>query len=188
MPRRLDMHQSEQAMPFYQMALVLADRSDCSEAKFGALIFKDSTVLSSGHNYVYPHFKGTSCEKGCPRRAMPSLRGGVASDTCIAVHAEEDAVNNLLRLPGGVERAASTMMVVAHVKDRKPVVSQEIPKPRCTRCANKIAHETHIEGVLFPVLDGKTTRFVFFGREEFAQISLKNLAANTMNALATGAH
>lgn len=191
MPRLLDRVESGVAMPHYERALQLARRSDCAEAQFGAVVFMCREVLAEGVNGVYPHFKrlGFSCDMDCPRRNMSGICGGVAGDTCIALHAEEAAVVSLgeyLRRADAIY-PSHPIMVVGHLKRGSAIVSKDAPpQPRCTKCANKIAHESNIEGVLFPVLIEGEIKFVEFDSVEFARLSLANLASNTIEQLGGG--
>lgn len=73
-----------------QMAKLAATRSTCLRRKVGAVIVKDSHVLSTGYNGAP---RGVShCEdKGC-LRIMMNVPSGTRHELCRGVHAEQNAV------------------------------------------------------------------------------------------------
>ena len=75
---------------FMQMAKLAATRSTCLRRKVGAVIVKDSHVLSTGYNGA-PRGVSHCEEKGCLRVLMnvPSV---TRHELCRGVHAEQNAV------------------------------------------------------------------------------------------------
>lgn len=75
---------------FMEMAKLAATRSTCLRRKVGAVIVKDSHVLSTGYNGAP---RGVShCEdKGCLRIKM-NVPSGTRHELCRGVHAEQNAV------------------------------------------------------------------------------------------------
>jgi len=72
---------------FMNLALMLAMRSHCVRIKVGAVLVKETRIVSIGYNG--PPSKTHNCDEewpgvGCP----PSLRGGCS----LALHAEENAI------------------------------------------------------------------------------------------------
>lgn len=75
---------------FMNIAYDVAKRSNCIRRTVGALIVKDRNILSAGYNGT-PIGVRNCFEGGCPRcqSDIPSLAG---YDTCICVHAEQNAI------------------------------------------------------------------------------------------------
>ncbi len=72
------------------IADVVAKRSNCIRRSVGAIIVKDKNVISAGYNGT-PVGVQNCFEGGCPRCASDTP-AGTAYDTCICVHAEENAI------------------------------------------------------------------------------------------------
>ncbi|MEM9737634.1 MAG: dCMP deaminase family protein [Bacteroidota bacterium] len=89
---------------YMQLAQLLAQRSSCIKKQVGAVITRDTRVVTTGYNGP---LAGTyNChekwpQKGCPR----SLRGGCS----LAIHAEHNAI--LYALQSHVQLAGSTLYV-----------------------------------------------------------------------------
>jgi len=75
---------------FMQMAKLAATRSTCLRRKVGAVIVKDSHVLSTGYNGS-PRGVSHCEEKGCLRVLM-NVPSGTRHELCRGVHAEQNAV------------------------------------------------------------------------------------------------
>jgi dCMP deaminase len=75
---------------FMQMAKLAATRSTCLRRKVGAVIVKDSHVLSTGY-YGSPRGVSHCEEKGCLRVLM-NVPSGTRHELCRGVHAEQNAV------------------------------------------------------------------------------------------------
>ncbi len=154
----------------------LARKSDCLEANYGARIFRGDEVLGEGNNHVPDDIKGTYLCKDCPRYEVNGLRGGVGSELCVAIHAEQAAISHMLYLPN--ERGNGASMLIEKVKNGELVVRTEIPRPRCVECAKQIYNMTLIKQVIFPIRIEGIDTFVSFSRDEFHRLSIQNLTAN----------
>ena len=75
---------------FMKMAQLAATRSTCLRRKVGAVIVKDSHVLSTGYNGS-PRGVSHCEEKGCLRVLM-NVPSGTRHELCRGVHAEQNAV------------------------------------------------------------------------------------------------
>ncbi len=75
---------------FMKMAELAATRSTCLRRKVGAVIVKDSHVLSTGYNGS-PRGVSHCEEKGCLRVLM-NVPSGTRHELCRGVHAEQNAV------------------------------------------------------------------------------------------------
>ena len=73
-----------------QMAKLAATRSTCLRRKVGAVIVKDSHVLSTGYNGS-PRGVSHCEEKGCLRVLM-NVPSSTRHELCRGVHAEQNAV------------------------------------------------------------------------------------------------
>jgi dCMP deaminase len=79
---------------FMLIALAARTRADCVGRRVGAVVVRDQRVLSTGYNgtpFGIPNCSEGGCLRCARRREDATLRGG-AYDTCICVHAEQNAV------------------------------------------------------------------------------------------------
>lgn len=88
---------------FLSLAEQVATRATCSRRKVGAIVVRDRRIVSTGYNggpSGMPH-----CDDGgCPRATSDTPMGS-AYDSCIAIHAEANA----LLFCGPQERAAASV-------------------------------------------------------------------------------
>lgn len=179
LPRTLKADEKSVVLPHYRTALEIAKQSDCSEAQFGAVIFRGVKVLARGINHVPEHLNGIgwACKSHCPRFGVPQLRNGVGAELCFVIHAEQDAVNNLAKLPVNIRKVDEprSSMVVARLKNMEEVVPIGSRSVRCTECSKKIANETKIRDIVFPLRIGEGLEFIAYGKVEFHTESSKNL-------------
>ncbi len=73
-----------------RMAELAASRSTCVRRQVGAVVVKDRMVLSTGYNDTprgLPNCGDGGCER-CASDAPP----GAAHDTCLCLHAEQNAI------------------------------------------------------------------------------------------------
>lgn len=75
---------------FARMAQLAASRSTCLRRHVGAVIVKDRMVLSTGYNDT-PRGVPNCGDGGCARCASDAPTG-VGLDTCLCLHAEQNAV------------------------------------------------------------------------------------------------
>lgn len=98
--RREDLH-------FLQLAEKIAEKSNCSRRKVGAVIVKRGHVLAAGWNGVWQRYR-TCVQAGCPRCSQGG-DVGFGYDFCICVHAEQKAVATAAR--DGVSIVKGSMYV-----------------------------------------------------------------------------
>lgn len=75
---------------FLDLATTTATRATCSRRKHGAVIVQDRRIVATGYNggpSGYGH-----CEDGACPRALSNAAQGHGYDTCIAIHAEANAL------------------------------------------------------------------------------------------------
>ncbi|MDP6348648.1 MAG: dCMP deaminase family protein [Chloroflexota bacterium] len=75
---------------FMNLAREVARRSNCQRRHVGAIAVKNRTIISTGYNGT--PFGVTNCDEGgCPRCAGDTPPGE-GYDTCLCVHAEQNAI------------------------------------------------------------------------------------------------
>jgi dCMP deaminase len=72
------------------IARAVATRSNCVRRRVGALIVVDNAIIATGYNGTPMGVRNCS-EGGCPRCASDAAPGE-GYDTCICVHAEQNAI------------------------------------------------------------------------------------------------
>ena len=73
---------------FMKIAEVVSQRSTCVKRKVGAVLIKDSHIISTGYNGVPPGFKHCTPES-CVRK---DLKSGEKPELCKGVHAEINCI------------------------------------------------------------------------------------------------
>ncbi|MCS7003329.1 MAG: dCMP deaminase family protein [Dehalococcoidia bacterium] len=82
----------------YLMALAVdvASRCNCRRTAVGAILARDTRVISTGYNGTV--VGATNCiDGGCARCLDTTLPGGEGLDRCVCVHAEQNALLNAAR-------------------------------------------------------------------------------------------
>jgi dCMP deaminase len=76
----------------YYMAIAhtVSTRSNCLRRRVGALIVVDKAIIATGYNGT-PMGVQDCCDGGCPRCASDAPPGA-GYDTCVCVHAEQNAI------------------------------------------------------------------------------------------------
>ena len=75
---------------FMRIAHEASQRSNCIRRQVGAIIVKDRAIISTGYNGT-PMGVRNCCDGGCQRCAS-NAEPGEGYDTCVCVHAEENAI------------------------------------------------------------------------------------------------
>ena len=75
---------------FMNIAYKVAEQSNCLRRQVGAVIGKDRNIISTGYNGT-PMGVKNCFEGGCPRCAS-DIPSGHGADTCLCVHAEQNAI------------------------------------------------------------------------------------------------
>lgn len=113
---------------YLEIAKAVALRSPCLRRKYGAIIVKNDTIVSTGYNG--PARGSTNCEEvGCIKEIL-NLPHYSGYDYCPAVHAEENAVINAARNGNSVIDGTLYLYGI-DLKTNKPVAG--MPCPRCKR-------------------------------------------------------
>ncbi|HXX37237.1 MAG TPA: cytidine/deoxycytidylate deaminase family protein [bacterium] len=75
---------------FMSLARLASTRSTCLRRRVGAVIVKDRMVLSTGYNDTPRGMK--NCGDGGCDRCRSDAASGTALDTCLCLHAEQNAI------------------------------------------------------------------------------------------------
>ncbi|KNG46381.1 deoxycytidylate deaminase [Stemphylium lycopersici] len=75
---------------FMQLADLAAHRSNCMKRRVGCCVVRNKRVISTGYNGT-PR-KMTNCNEGGCGRCNNSAKGGTDLNTCLCLHAEENAL------------------------------------------------------------------------------------------------
>lgn len=79
---------------FLKIAHIVKERADCLRRQVGAVIVKDFRILATGYNGT-PHRIKNCSEGGCQRcllRHKGKLKRGEDEESCICLHAEQNAI------------------------------------------------------------------------------------------------
>lgn len=94
---------------FLKIAQIVKERADCLRRQVGAVIVKDKRILATGYNGT-PHGIKNCSEGGCQRcllRHQGKLKRGEDEESCICLHAEQNAIIQAAYL--GVSTKGSTL-------------------------------------------------------------------------------
>lgn len=75
---------------FMQLAELAAHRSNCMKRRVGSVLVREKRVISTGYNGTPRGV--TNCGSGGCARCNGGVAGGTALDTCLCLHAEENAL------------------------------------------------------------------------------------------------
>ncbi|MGC8993414.1 MAG: deoxycytidylate deaminase [Candidatus Aenigmatarchaeota archaeon] len=112
---------------YLEIAKAVALRSPCIRRKYGAIVVKNDSIVSTGYNG--PARGSTNCEIGCAKEIL-NLPHYSGYDYCPAVHAEENCIANAAR-NGSSVLGGTLYLYGIDAKSGKPVAG--MPCPRCKR-------------------------------------------------------
>jgi dCMP deaminase len=75
---------------FMQLAKLASTRSNCMKRRVGAVLVRNNRVISTGYNGTPRHL--TNCQDGGCARCNGGTSGGEGLNTCLCLHAEENAL------------------------------------------------------------------------------------------------
>ncbi len=90
---------------FMNIAYETARRSNCSRRKIGAVLVRDRRIVSTGYNGTPLGVK--NCFDGGCARCSSDVPSGQSYDTCICVHAEQNAI--ILAARNGISTDGSVL-------------------------------------------------------------------------------
>lgn len=112
---------------YLNVAETFAYRSTCIKRKYGAVVVKDDTVISTGYNGS-PRGYDNCCDLGiCPRIEL-DMHQGEGYGICRAIHAEQNALLNCSR-----EQTIGADLYLAGVNPADNTVHKAKPCPLCAR-------------------------------------------------------
>ena len=79
---------------FMELSEVVRSRADCLSRQVGALIIKNKRIIATGYNGT-PHGIKNCTEGGCLRcaeRKAGKLKSGEYEESCVCIHAEQNAI------------------------------------------------------------------------------------------------
>lgn len=92
---------------FIEIAKVVSSRSTCLRRRYGAVIVKDSVIVSTGYNGA-PRGSVNCVDLGTCKRRELNIPAGERYELCEAVHAEQNAIIN-----GTPERMKDAVIYIA---------------------------------------------------------------------------
>ena len=75
---------------FMRLATLASMRSNCMKRRVGAVLVREARVISTGYNGTPRHL--TNCNEGGCARCNLGSSGGASLNTCLCIHAEENAL------------------------------------------------------------------------------------------------
>jgi len=112
---------------YLNVAETFAYRSTCLKRKYGAVIVKDDTVISTGYNGS-PRGFDNCCDIGYCPRIERDMHQGEGYGICRAVHAEQNALLNCSR-----EQTHGADLYLAGINPEDNTVHMAKPCPICAR-------------------------------------------------------
>lgn len=99
---------------FMNLADVVRSRADCLRRRVGAVVVKDLRIMATGYNGT-PH-NITDCSQGgclrCQKRHSGELKSGENEESCICIHAEQNAIIQAAYL--GISTRGATLYSTAN--------------------------------------------------------------------------
>lgn len=141
---------------YLNVAEIFAYRSTCLKRKYGAVVVKDDTVISTGYNGS-PRGLDNCCDIGrCPRIEL-DMHQGEGYGICRAIHAEQNALLNCSK-----EQTKGADLYLAGVNPEDNTIHKAKPCPLCPR----LIIQAGIANVIMRTGEGE---------DEYIVISAKNL-------------
>jgi len=144
---------------FMKAAWDEAEKAKCHKSHFGAVIVKDGNILARGHNEPV----GEPCQV-CLRKEK-NIGGGLNSELCFSVHAEQNALLQALKEKKDISNA---LMYIGHIKNGEK--KKFSGKPFCTVCSRLIA-ASGLKGVVLWMGND----YAFLSANEFNEESFKTI-------------
>lgn len=123
---------------YLNIACEVAQRSTCLRRKYGAVIVKNDSIISTGYNGS-PRGEANCCDIGTCDRERLQIKPGERYELCKSVHAEMNAC-----LHAGRERAMGGTLYLIGIDGK---TGQTIAGEPCVMCA-RILKQCGIERVV----------------------------------------
>lgn len=123
---------------YLEIAEVVAKRSTCLRAKYGAVIVKDDQIVGTGYNGA-PRGEANCCDVGNCKRQEMHIAPGERYELCNAVHAEMNAC-----LAAGRQNCIGATLYLAGWRVDQNKIDKITP---CLMCSRVIKNSGIIEVV-----------------------------------------
>lgn len=127
---------------YCNIALAVAERSTCLRRKYGAVIVKDDTIVSTGYNGA-PRGRVNCCDLGTCKREQQHIPHGERYELCRSVHAEQNAV-----IAAGYEKTKGATLYLAGI-DVSGDEEEIINAPDCCMMCKRVIINAGISKVIF---------------------------------------
>mgnify|MGYP001103348554 CR=1 FL=1 len=134
---------------FIEIAKVVSSRSTCLRRRYGAVIVKDSVIISTGYNGA-PRGSINCVDKGICKRKELNIPAGQRYELCEAVHAEQNAIIN-----GSPERMKGATIYIAGFEENGDFADA---RP-CLLC-NRMIQNAMIKEVIYLKKDGRIEKIM----------------------------
>lgn len=128
---------------FIEIAKIVSSRSTCIRRRYGAVIVKDSVIISTGYNGAPRGSINCVDIQKCKRKEL-NIPAGERYELCEAVHAEQNAIIN-----GSPERMKDATIYIAGFEENNLFADG---KP-CLLCRRMIRN-AQIKEVVYLLKDG----------------------------------
>ena len=136
---------------YLEIAKSIGLRSSCMRKKFGAIVVRNDTIVTTGYNG--PPRGGVNCyDVGCIRDELNVPHYAAYDDTCPAVHAEENCLVNAAR------NGAKVLGGVLYIQGVSPNDGSLVESRPCHRCRRALIN-AGINEVVTRDIDGKILRY-----------------------------
>ena len=138
---------------FMSLARLAATRSTCLRRHVGAVIVKDRMVLSTGYNDT-PRGLRNCGDGGCARCASDAA-AGTGLDTCLCLHAEQNAIiqaayHGVAIAGGAIYCTHQPCLTCAKMVVNAGLVRIVYAAPYPDPVAEQLLHDASVELVRFP--------------------------------------
>lgn len=138
---------------FLSIASVVSLRATCLRRRYGAIIVKNTTIISTGYNGA-PRGEPNCIDTGCCIRELKNIPSGERYELCRAVHAEQNAILN-----AGIERTEGGTIYISGFDAKTGARVESKPCKLCWRMiqnakiSNIIYYTANEDIVIYNVAD-----------------------------------
>ena len=96
-----------------ELAQVVKKRTNCLRNAYGSLIVKDFRIISTGYVGTPHGIKNClagGCER-CARREKGEIKTHEYQESCICIHAEQNAINNIENIKHAIINATKVFLI-----------------------------------------------------------------------------
>ena len=130
---------------YLDIAQTVSERSTCLRRRYGAVIVKNDTIVSTGYNGA-PRGRRNCCDCGYCQREADNIPHGERYETCRSVHAEQNAIISASK----TEMLGATLYLCCTNPDTGDVV----PNTDCCMMCQRVILNANIGNVV--IRDSRT--------------------------------